>query len=348
VPCEHGVSLVCQLRHNEDDPALGTPLCVACFDYTGAVLWNAHAGVLWHWFIDDLRRVTLPEFCGLTTAQFAGEVRVSFAKVAEYQRRGLVHFHAVIRLDGLDGETEQPPSWATLDLLDAAIRAAAARTRVTTPEGLAGSWLLTWGNQIDIRPVRAFGDGETLTDDAVAAYVAKYATKAAECVGTLDRPITCRSCGGTGLAGACPACGGSGLRVSLAGLSMSAHARTLVGTAWRLGALPEYRDLRLRVWAHQCGYGGHFSTKSRRYSTTLGALRAARSEYRAAERRERDGLLDEITLVRDWEFAGSGYSGPEAAIAAGIREEISEYREIVRDVRADLRNKRAGGDAYAA
>jgi integrase len=29
-------------------------------------------------------------------------VRVSFAKVAEFQRRGLIHFHAIFRLDGLD------------------------------------------------------------------------------------------------------------------------------------------------------------------------------------------------------------------------------------------------------
>ena len=31
------------------------------------------------------------------------------------------------------------------------------------------------------------------------------------------------------------------------------------------------------------GFRGHFSTKSRRYSTTLGALRQARADYRAAQ-----------------------------------------------------------------
>ena len=40
--------------------ALGTPLCGACFDYVGAVLFNAHAGKLWHRFVDDVRRVMLP------------------------------------------------------------------------------------------------------------------------------------------------------------------------------------------------------------------------------------------------------------------------------------------------
>lgn len=31
------------------------------------------------------------------------------------------------------------------------------------------------------------------------------------------------------------------------------------------------------------GFRGHFSTKSRRYSTTLGALRTARAEWRRAQ-----------------------------------------------------------------
>jgi hypothetical protein len=48
-------------------------------------------------------------------------VRVSYAKVAEYQRRGVFHFHAVIRLDGPAGPTTTPPAWATLGLLTAAI-----------------------------------------------------------------------------------------------------------------------------------------------------------------------------------------------------------------------------------
>jgi len=34
--------------------------------------------------------------------------------------------------------------------------------------------------------------------------------------------------------------------------------------------------LKLRDRAHGLGFGGHFLTKSRRYSTTMGALRAVR------------------------------------------------------------------------
>jgi hypothetical protein len=91
-----------------------------------------------------------------------------------------------------------------------------------------------------------------LTDTRVAAYVAKYATKAAECTGTLDRRI----------ASADP----------LAELPVSEHARRLIGTCLRLGKLPGLQDLRLAAWAHMLGFRGHFST-------TFGALRAERAQH---------------------------------------------------------------------
>ena len=34
---------------------------------------------------------------------------MQYAKVAEYQARGLVHFHALIRLDGSDGPGSPAP-----------------------------------------------------------------------------------------------------------------------------------------------------------------------------------------------------------------------------------------------
>lgn len=56
------------------------------------------------------------------------------------------------------------------------------------------------------------------------------------------------------------------------------------------------------------GFGGHFATKSRAYSTTLGALRADRAAYQR-EQAIAAGLLpdldSETTVVRtDWHFAG--------------------------------------------
>ena len=45
---------------------------------------------------------------------------------------------------------------------------------------------------------------------------------------------------------------------------------------------PSSRDLRLAAWAHMLGFRGHFSTKSRAYSITLGALRADRASTNAS------------------------------------------------------------------
>jgi hypothetical protein len=66
------------------------------------------------------------------------------------------------------------------------------------------------------------------------------------------------------------------VRFELEGLDVPAHVAELVRACWELGARPSLRSLRLRKWAHMLGFGGHFSSKSRRYSTTLGALRRAR------------------------------------------------------------------------
>jgi hypothetical protein len=185
--CRHGRRLSCPDRHARDDTRLGEPLCQDCYDYTSAVLFNACAPELWRRFTITLRR-SLARQAGLTGKALAPQLRVSYAKVAEYQRRGVVHFHAIIRLDGPAGPSTSPPAWATLGLLTAAIDQAARTVHLETP---ATPRLLTrtlaWGRELDIRPVATTGD---LTDFKVAAYVAKYATKAAECTGTLDRRIT--------------------------------------------------------------------------------------------------------------------------------------------------------------
>jgi hypothetical protein len=66
---------------------------------------------------------------------------------------------------------------------------------------------------------------------------------------------------------------------------------------------------------------GHFSTKSRRYSTTLTALRLARVEHRAQERRTALGLTDRpVITVGRWQYAGRGYSPDAALVAASVRD----------------------------
>ncbi|MGW1022849.1 replication initiator protein RepSA [Streptomyces sp. NPDC002577] len=310
----------CGTRHATDDPALGTALDPATYDYSGAVLFNNHAGDLWHRFVNRLRR-EIAARAGLTQRELAETCRISYGKVAEFQKRGAIHFHAVIRLDGPEGPESPPPSWASVALLTDAIRAAAAHsyTSVTVPgSGDEPARTFRWGRQLDIRPVRAFGDGSDITEQAVASYVAKYATKAAENTGTLDRRI--------------------GELAELDRYGVPDHARRLIEACKTLD--PLYPDRRLWAWAHMLGFRGHFSSKSRRYSTTLGELRQARADFRAAQEREALGLVDRepdtVLVLADWQYAGHGHTPGESALAASIARDIQTNRETAREELAAL------------
>ncbi|SEG92181.1 hypothetical protein SAMN04489712_13249 [Thermomonospora echinospora] len=335
--CVHGAAEHCGLRHEVGDVLAGQPICPDCYDYVGAVLWQAHAGRLWHRFTLELRR-ELARQAGLSRRRFAALVRPAFAKVAEYQQRGLVHFHAVIRLDGAGGPDDAPPGWATADLLAAAIPEAARRVAVASPAPGGGERVFEWGDQIDVRPILVRSDGDGLSDQAVAGYIAKYATKGAETSGTVDRRLACRPCAGlgrtTGRAGTavCKRCGGLGTNGGLApdSLPVTPHARRMIRTCWDLGALPELADLRLRPWAHMLGFRGHFATKSRRYSVNLGTLRQDRADHRTAESRQRNGLPDpgSTLVLAHWRFAGQGYTDKEQILADAIGARARTARRI--------------------
>lgn len=238
---------------------------------------------------------------GLARTALAEAARLSYAKVAEYQRRGLVHFHAVVRLDGPDGPGEPPPAWATSALLEDAVREAVGRVWVAAyGSDVVGPRVLRFGSQVDVRPVPPADSADGLSSSAVAGYIAKYATKGAESAGAVDGRIRHGK--------------------DLATLPVRDHVLRMIGTCWWLGALPSFEELRLRRWAHMLGYRGHFSTKSRHYSTTLGALRSSRAEHRAQEQRAALGLDDrDAILVGQWRYAGRGYSPEAALLAASVR-----------------------------
>ncbi|MFJ2005593.1 replication initiator protein RepSA [Streptomyces chartreusis] len=314
----------CGAQHPENAPELGTPLDPESYDYAGAVLWNNHASELWRYFTIYLRR-EIAARAGLTQKAAKEQSRLSFGKVAEYQKRGAIHFHAVIRFDGPEGPDTPPPHWATLQLLTDAIRAAAARVRVDLDaSGDHPARVLSWGDRLDVQTIKAFGDGSEITEQAVASYVAKYATKAAETTGTVDRRV--------------------GNKEVLVLLDVPDHPRRLIEACLDLHSA--YPDRKLRDWAHMLGFRGHFSTKSRRYSTTLGALRQVRADYRAAQHRAALGLPDpddspeETTLtLAHWTYAGHGHTPGESWIAANIRRDIVQNRELSSEERANSADK---------
>lgn len=83
----------CGRHHQESAAELGTALDPGTYDYEGAVLFNNHAGQLWQRFTTRLRR-EIAAYAGLTQRELKEVARISYGKVAEFQKRGAIHFHA--------------------------------------------------------------------------------------------------------------------------------------------------------------------------------------------------------------------------------------------------------------
>jgi len=257
--------------------------------------------------------------------------------VVGVQHRGLIHFHALIRLDGPDG----PGSPAPLDgqtLADIVQAVAPSVTFTARPvDGADIERVLAWGRQLDVRVVR---DGHRtddpagpVTPDQVAGYLAKYATKDANSLRGPGEP-----------------------RPQLA--RMAAICRDLTKRARRHDR-EESPYLLLGKWAHMLGFRGHFSTKSRRYSITLGALRRARQRYQrlAAESRRTGEPMDvrdleqrlladdeETLVIGEWTYPGTGWTrdGAQAlALAAAARaREYAQWKADQRQTRRTTRSER--------
>jgi hypothetical protein len=300
----------CGERHHADDPRIGGAIDPDAYDYVGAVLWQAHAGQLWHRFAIALRRA-LAQRVGVPGRLFREVARLSYAKVAEYQRRGLVHFHAAIRIDGPEGPGDPGPAGLTSSALREAILEAVAVAAVTVSRPDGARQLITWGAQLDVRDITRTAadhvtdpDGE-ISEARLAGYIAKYATKGTGKTEAADRPIRSEQ--------------------HIDYLGLSPHHRRIVQTCWQLGGLDQYEELNLRKWAHMLGFRGHFLTKSQRYSTTFGAIRRERHLFQIAYTlREHGHQADDlaaVVVINDWRLVGIGHRDhAERELAEGIAE----------------------------
>lgn len=164
VHCSHGQRRWCDVRHHDSDSAIGHPLCDQCFDARGAVLWNAHASALWSRTVQEARR-GLADVLGVGRERFGEVAGLHYVKVAELQRRGLVHFHALFRVD-LEGDGSRVD---TTDLVYVLQRAIATTSLQESDD------VFRWGKVFDVQDL-----GTTLGDTrGVANYLAKYVTKTA-------------------------------------------------------------------------------------------------------------------------------------------------------------------------
>jgi hypothetical protein len=348
--CPHGVVQECRARHADDDPAVGRPLCLDCYDHTHQVVWNAFAGELWRRSMNTANR----QLRALGD-RHGTRLRLSYAKVAEFQRRGVAHIHAMVRLDGVDPADPDaivaPPASIGSAHLAQLLRDALTSTSFTTPPHPTNpaGWKVAWGVQLDPRQVkltvRDVDDAGHITTGAVAGYLAKYATKATEITGHASARLTDET-----------------IRLHA---DRSTQPGQLIAACWRLGQAPtavliahrewERRHAsdedgdplaewmagygRLRRWAHMLGFGGHFSTKSRRYSTTLGALREVRRAWRRAhldEQRPPDEHADDdpdgddtTVVIGALAFAGIGWHTTADALLANTAAANARAKRLI-------------------
>lgn len=335
--CPHGRPAVCWARHDAGDAMLGQPLCLDCYDHDHQVVWNLFSGELWHrtkqaaerYLTKLARRRGIPRVQVVTATgntRSVPPVRLSYGKAAEFQARGAVHFHALVRLDGVDPQDPTavvpPPACFTVADLEDALRHAAAQVAFTTPAhpDRPEGWPISWGEQIDIRPISLTGRGD-VTDSIVAGYLAKYATKSTEVTGHRSTRLDADTIGDYAdpdgdhtarLIDACWRLGRpTGTPVSLSDRPRGRRPRPGFvdrwecpdcGTHTRYAACPvciaQRQSMldtestkptmanpyaRLRRWAHMLGFGGHFLTKARRYSVTFQLLRDTRVTFRRHE-----------------------------------------------------------------
>ncbi|MBY0388862.1 MAG: plasmid replication initiator protein [Mycobacterium pseudokansasii] len=305
--CRHGKPLRCNIIHTADDPMVGQPLCRQCYDYLGHVLFTWHLPELWRRFTIALRRAVSTHLKAIGVKP--GSVRVSFVKVVELQARAIPHIHALIRLDPppADDDTQgsrelhchgpaapwgggeprpivdQHTDWTSpITATELAVLVQRASRHVSIDVAGGGDpnqgavRTLRFGAQIDTQPLAsqtatAANDSEAddtapttvsrLSPRRVAGYLAKYVTKSLHDFGITARRLTAEAIGN---------------------LDVTEHIRAILATIAQLAehtASADSSSAGIGRWLHTLGYRGHITTKSRRYSTTMGALRAARATW---------------------------------------------------------------------
>lgn len=335
--CRHGVDLNCVDIHRPGEAVVGTPVCPKCFDYRGLVMFNALAPKLWARTVIEIRR-RLAALSEISVRQVHSTVRLSYTKVAEYQRRGAIHLHAVFRLDARSTEAapQAPPApFDDPNLLLAAIHSAARRVSIEVPVAEDRNSIPTvvrWGSQLDVAVIGSSQPEQTTNGDpaapqhstparAVANYLAKYVTKA------LPEHGIVADHGDTN--------------------PYRRHVRQIHRTCRQLGRDHDLTVLRTGDRVEGFGYPSRPSSRSRKYSTTMGALRAERQRHAMTDRGAPDADIDQHSGIRVglWRYAGHGWRGLGEAGWVGTKAaQRIEAAEHARNARAAERQQPRGSE----
>lgn len=270
-------------------------------------------------------------------------VRVSFIKVVELQARLIPHIHALIRLDPPDGDNCGGHYWqAPLTATElATIVQQAARTvavTVTDPSSDTATRVIRFGTQVDTQPIdnrHAGTESPAVQDDSphgrmlpgrrVARYLAKYVTKSLADVGISARRISTEA---------------------IANLDVSDHVRAILTT---ISQLADRGLAGVGRWLHTLGYRGHITSKSRRYSTTMTALRERRATWTREQRLKSTAYQHDLGFdptdsddLVVWEFDRAGLTslGDRTLVNSAALRCIDARRIGLMEVRGKARNQR--------
>ncbi|MDP7731942.1 replication initiator [Mycobacterium sp. TY813] len=335
--CPHGNPLWCSTTHDHSDDLVGQPLCPHCYDYVGHVLFTWHLPELWRRFTITLRRRLRKEL--KATGQDPDGVRVSFIKIIELQARAIPHIHGLIRLDPHDdpdrAEWESPISAGELATI---IQHAARTVTLTVDDPCADGTVrvIAFGTQIDTQSVTAPNEamkdasikknssqGRSLSGRRVARYLAKYVTKSLADLGISARRLSTES---------------------IPDLDVSDHVRAILTT---ISALADKGLSGIGRWLHTLGFRGHITSKSRRYSTTMTALRERRAAWTREQRSKNAAYQRDPPLHRGssstavdvddlvaWEFDRAGHAtlGERTLIISASLRRIQQ-RHAAREAR---------------
>ena len=197
------------------------------------------------------------------------------------------------------------------DLADAVSHAATITRFTTDPHPTKpGGWSIAWGARLDVRPITSGVDGD-ITDGKVAGYLAKYATKATETTGHTSARITPDT-------------------IDIYADPAGSHPERLIDACWTLGDRPDWHGL--RRWAHMLGFGGHFLTKSRRYSITFRLLRDERAIWQRTHTHADADDPSTTILVGYLTYVGAGWhTTGDALLADTAAATARERRQAARD-----------------
>lgn len=380
--CPHGKPLWCSTIHDRTDSTVGQPLCAECYDYLGHVLFTWHLPELWRRFTIALPRNLAKHLKAAGIAP--GSVKASFVKVVEMQGRAIPHIHALIRLDPPEGHASTAtdgsrdhndygpaatcgggelrsatgPAWeppiSAAELATLIQQAARAVTlNVQHPEtnrqrdnpntsDHTGMLVVRFGTQIDAQPLRT--QDRTFPTESesdvgmrgpsprrIAGYLAKYVTKSLHDFGVAARRLSAEA---------------------IADLDVTDHVRAILTTIANLAdqahnvGINDLAGIGRRL--HTLGYRGHITTKSRRYSVTMGALRAIRATW-TRQQVAKDCALQHYspanpTEERDdtwWAFDRAGHATPgdRTLVYAAALQRIDTRRTGLVEARRQARDE---------